>query len=975
MPTLSTRHATMQDTAHAKKDRKYLDPRCNSEEQSKRQRVESEISTCPTESSKAFQLLGSASAAYFSRDVNGHGIDYIISKAIYESDDHEVAAQLSPKQKMVYFQISQIANLLPSTQWSIFANVLNEIHAIGKQEGSAQATTMKSKLSENSSSPSKVPVQNDLVFKIPRSFNEIRRQYFRGPSSFRNLIPHPPIRTIDDHSYVSLIACIGDLIACGHSRQELIKVDSEKLMKQDGVKQVHESIQAQIMFHDMNSTCSTSIKMMGQKFSDGFDPFSIKNNRQNAWVLSTTIVPQIHQRNLKQFTYLISMGPHDSDHEVVLRKYKEELESLRKGEHCFYNPKEKKLMRVQFDIISILEDTPEYSAMNGIGAHNGKFTTRRGYRMNVKEVFSRLKSCSNCIASMNKRQAIQNCKECVNWDFDSESHLIAYSPPKDYPSDTADESNMLHGGKILFSDLSTAVDECHAKVAKGMWTPAAGKAYLRAKGTSVEEAQKRTKVAYKWFRYNKSIENRVEDPNQYEEMQQYIQTSPQDFIIPPKPTSWSLGPNHAHHISVIMHTLIDGGCDAAFDLIVMWAKKRTIFTQFTVATAGVLERVQNFRLDWIKPQAYKNGTLGGYVSENKRALALLSKWFYSVLLHMTEDIPYSEPILPIHQWKRSQLEGWLKARRIKPIGKKEELKAEVISLKKQSGGPPPIVGPSGGPIILVEQMIGCMLSMVSHTLSRTVNHQLIEETRRSIKLFLSSVEILHTCIREDREKQKDSIVTMRGTLMSLLNIPENMKEIGPTYLHYEGSNRGEGIIKEIKPHIRTMAGNWAFNATTEFYKQRSMEYLESILMSETKCNISSEQSRKRNYYTYKSTQHAHDAYNTGQPLSVMVSTKQEFMMMISNNKALSLKPNGGKQKKFGCYYHEWICEAEPEYIEANEEIEHHTLFLPLLNETGMIPDCQKHMYYTITSEWKELSDDLEFVLPQCPTVVIESLSK
>ena len=124
----------------------------------------------------------------------------------------------------------------------------------------------------------------------------------------------------------------------------------------------------------------------------------------------------------------------------------------------FYSSKEKKIVNVQFNIISVLEDTPEYASMNGIGAHNGKYTARRGYKMNVKETFDCLKSCSTCIEKINKRVRIQNCKECVNWSFESISHLITYSCPKDYPRDIADEKKMLSGEKISFSDLSTAVD-------------------------------------------------------------------------------------------------------------------------------------------------------------------------------------------------------------------------------------------------------------------------------------------------------------------------------------------------------------------------------------------------------------------------------------------------------------------------------------------------------------------------------------
>ena len=360
------------------------------------------------------------------------------------------------------------------------------------------------------------------------------------------------------------------------------------------------------------------------------------------------------------------------------------------------------------------------------------------------------------------------------------------------------------------------------------------------------------------------------------------------------------------------------------------------------------------------------------MSENKRTLALLSKWFFSMLSHMIQDIPYSEPSTPINKWKRSELEAWLKARRITPRGKKEDLLREVMILKKQRGGPPPIVGPCGGPIILVEQLIGCMLSTVSYSLSRSVTFDIISETRRSIKLFLSSIELLHSSIRDENKKSKDSIVTTRGTLLSLLNIPDNMKNLGPTYLHYEGANRGEGIIKEIKTHIRSTYGNWAVNATTELYKQRSMEYLEGMIQNRMGHEKGKDRCQKRSHYEYKSIQHAIDEYQAGNPLSVIHTKTNEFKIMTASDQALILTPLGITIKKFGCYYHQWANELKQTEVDEHNEICHHTLFLPILTESGIHRYPQSHVYYTISSDWKELNDKLEFITPQCPIVSTET---
>ena len=118
-----------------------------------------------------------------------------------------------------------------------------------------------------------------------------------------------------------------------------------------------------------------------------------------------------------------------------------------------------------------------------------------------------------------------------------------------------------------------------------------------------------------------------------------------------------------------------------------------------------------------------------------------------------------------------------------------------------------------------------------------------------------------------------------------------------------------------------------------------------------------------------------DEYKEGKPPSVVYTTKQEFKMIASKNEALLMRSVGIKKEKFGSYYHQWVHEAESKYLKESEEILHHTLFLPLLNEAGITLNPQLHMYYTITSDWKELNKDLEFIIPQCPTVTLQIQKK
>ena len=53
-----------------------------------------------------------------------------------------------------------------------------------------------------------------------------------------------------------------------------------------------------------------------------------------------------------------------------------------------------------------------------------------------------------------------------------------------------------------------------------------------------------------------------------------------------------------------------------------------------------------------------------------------------------------------------------------------------------------------------------------------------------------------------RNKTNKPIWISRSNLLSLLNLPEQMRFFGPLRLYWEGGWKGEGIIQEIKEIIR-----------------------------------------------------------------------------------------------------------------------------------------------------------------------------
>ena len=61
------------------------------------------------------------------------------------------------------------------------------------------------------------------------------------------------------------------------------------------------------------------------------------------------------------------------------------------------------------------------------------------------------------------------------------------------------------------------------------------------------------------------------------------------------------------------------------------------------------------------------------------------------------------------------------------------------------------------------------------------------------------VELVNFNLREAKEKP---IWISKSNYLSLLNLPEQMKEFGPLRLYWEGGWKGEGIIQELKSLIR-----------------------------------------------------------------------------------------------------------------------------------------------------------------------------
>jgi hypothetical protein len=163
--------------------------------------------------------------------------------------------------------------------------------------------------------------------------------------------------------------------------------------------------------------------------------------------------------------------------------------------------------------------------------------------------------------------------------------------------------------------------------------------------------------------------------------------------------------------------------------------------------------------------------------------------------------------------------GWLKIRRLDTSGTACELKQRVQQYMLQSGGPPAIPEPVGGPVELVFDMISALRSMISRLMAREVTVEYLTDLERHIKIFLNAYELFDLANRPS-----NSIPSWVSSynFCCLLNYPKVIKEFGPLRNLWEGGGMGEKVLRLVKPNWFGFRKNWQINKLDYVLRKMSM---------------------------------------------------------------------------------------------------------------------------------------------------------
>jgi hypothetical protein len=144
-----------------------------------------------------------------------------------------------------------------------------------------------------------------------------------------------------------------------------------------------------------------------------------------------------------------------------------------------------------------------------------------------------------------------------------------------------------------------------------------------------------------------AIANKDSNPRHYDEVIKDYHENPDQYQRWTPLAVWNLP--HVmidQHIDIIMHLIFLGVAKRINTGILEWATLRRRGAAFVDYAKDTLEMIKILQLDWCKVHGYREGTLGGWVSDQHLGWVRVSKWFYGNLAELVVDPGFEEPDRP-----------------------------------------------------------------------------------------------------------------------------------------------------------------------------------------------------------------------------------------------------------------------------------------------------------------------------------------
>lgn len=837
---------------------------------------------------------------------------------------------------------------------------------------------------------------------IPRpihTFNSLNAMVFKGKHSLAELLPHPRVRHFkgDDCVYISIIETLAHIL---HSDNP---PNYDKIEKRDNNGgEVNSLTESQYAQEKLDQFADFHFLMM--TWQDGFEPnYSVKANRLKVWVKTATI--SLKKRAMSsasaasdipdvwKTTFPIALGREQSSKCQVEAEFYREMKVLDTvGGIEFFHGRLKKTVKVRVSLSLVRGDQPERRKMCGTVGIRGNNGPAFGIIGNCKEIHRNLPSCDECLATLiADRRIIKDCQRCLNWEFFREdTELNLYPPPEDYPHEEIPACGMLRFKKMEFEDLKNACDRAHEARVKQEWEDKHVKAYLKAHALNDETVNGVLSHAKLCLMKQVAHATKKDDPQAYLDVMEQVKNSPELFTKWKHHPIWNSGVRMVQVVCIIMHLLFLGIVKTLLtQTMLSWLKTFNKNSNFIRSAQGVLESVECLHLPQWKILPYKEGTAGPWVSENYLAFAKLSTWFYSLLLFIDAEDFVPEPEFPQdpsakkNRWKANVCTSWLKRRNLDSKGKHDAKWKRIVDLHKSPLGPPTPLEkePSPRHAALVIQ---AAFAMISRLMCRKTSPEVIHDADLHVRIFLTYYSRFDEMMKSNMPDLVPSWVSA-GNFLSLPRLIEAMTQFGPLLSGWEGGVEGEGILKHIKPEIKSGSSSpmWHMNCCLKLLRTLALQLIESSEeMKPHLDEVAPERHRKQpphpGYRAYDDPSVPIAAFAKNKPISGFVTEEGEFCFCVKATQTCGrsrvqireahsvTRIDEGVRKINNMAYHKWDISIDQTPVLISEKnVMLPVLFLPELCSGGLhTREKERGMYAVIDSEWRVLDESVNFSLPQ-----------
>ena len=251
--------------------------------------------------------------------------------------------------------------------------------------------------------------------------------------------------------------------------------------------------------------------------------------------------------------------------------------------------------------------------------------------------------------------------------------------------------------------------------------------------------------------------------------------------------------------------------------------------------------------------------------------------------------------------------------------------------------------------------------------------------KQLIMLFLSAFSKFETSTRPYTKRTKPLWLT-KYNFTCLLNLPYQVTILGPVRNRWEGSLRGEGLLKTIKPMVHGQRKNWQKNLLLNVLRQKTLLQLER---DDTYEDVEDDDDDdeptalipRQMFKVYQYLELMRD-FLEGRPVSCILQEQgdeKELSVFCGYKQGIrqhaakfNCVPDTGMYH-FGLWYFEMTEEEQPEdgYEETAVpqlelgavEISDYGILLPLAEAGPPGGDGRSHKYAVVTSTWRSFNQN------------------